>query len=143
MRRWLLSRQFPDGQTFAPMLAVIYYDDTDLEVHEALFKLSGVAVQDINARGCIGEIKINSVDILFEISEKCQKSEIKFNPCQLISNKKYDVDIDSIELDVQKQLNDIKNLGLSGFKDYDTYYEMISENIKLYRRLKNLDNLVI
>ena len=141
MKRWLQSRQYPD-ESFAPMLEVIYYDDTDFQIYEAIFKLSAEAVQEVNARGSIYEMKIDSVDILFEISEKCQKSE--FNPCRLIENKKYnDVDLDSIEADVQKRLNDIKNLGLSGFKDYDTYYEMIAENIKLYRRQKNLDNLGI
>lgn len=144
MRRWLKSRQYPDGQTFAPMLEVIYYDDTDFEVYEATFKLSAEAVQEVNIRGSIYEMKIDSVDILFEISEKCKSSDIKFNPCVLVENKKHhDVDLDSIEAGVQKQLYDIKNLGLSGFKDYDTYYETIVENIKLYRRQKNLDNLGI
>ena len=143
MKRWLQSRQYPD-ESFAPMLEVIYYDDIDFEVYEATFKLSAEAVQEVNARGSIYEVKIDGVDTLFEISNKCQKSEIKFNPCLLIENKKYhDVDIDSIEADVQKHLNDIKSLGLAGFKDYDNYYEMILENIKLYRRLKNLDNLGI
>lgn len=143
MRRWLQSKQYT-SDSFAPMLEVIYYDDVDFEVYEATFKLSAEAVQEVNARGSIYEVKIDGVDTLFEISNKYQKSEIKFNPCLLIENEKYhSVDIDSIEAGVQKQLNDIKNLGLTGFKDYDTYYEMIVENIKLYKRLKNLDNLGI
>jgi len=137
MKRWLQSRQYPD-ESFAPMLEVIYYDDVDFEVYEATFKLSAEAVQEVNARGSIYEVKIEGVDTLFELSDDgC-------SACKLIENKKYhDVDLDSIEADVQKQLNDIKNLGLAGFKDYDTYYEMILENIKLYRRQKNLDNLGI
>ena len=139
MKRWLHSRQYPsDSFTHDSMLEVIYYDDDDFEVYEATFKLSAEAVQEVNARGSIYEVKIDGVDTLFELSDS------GYNSCELIENKKYhDVDIDSIELIVKKQLNDIKNLGLTGFKDYDTYYEMIVENIKLYKRLKNLDNLGI
>lgn len=137
MKRWLQSRQYP-SDSFAPMLEVIYYDDVDFEFYEATFKLSAEAVQEVNVRGSIYGVKIDCVDTLFELSDS------SYNSCELIENKKYhDVDIDSIEAGVQKQLNDIKNLGLTGFKDYDTYYEMIVENIKLYKRLKNLDNLGI
>ena len=143
MKRWLQSRQYPN-ESFTPMLEVIYYDDTNFEVYEATFKLSAEAVQEVNARGSIGEIKIDGVDTLFEISDNIDGYFGKYTPCKLIENKKYyDVDIDSIEVGVKKQLDDIKNLGLAGFKDYDTYYEMIAENIKLYRREKNLNNLGI
>ena len=142
MRRWLQSKQYP-SDSFAPMLEVIYYDD-DFEVYEATFKLSAEAAQEVNARGSIYEVKIDGVDTLFEISDKWSYNLYYVNPCLLIENKEYhDVDINSIESSVQKQLDDIKNLGLTGFKDYHSYYDMISENIKLYRRLKNLDNLGI
>ena len=143
MKRWLQSRQYPD-ESFAPMLEVIYYDDVDFEIYEATFKLSAEAVQEVNARGSICEVKIDGVDTLFELSDKSHFTRDGRNACKLVENKKYhDVDIDSIEADVQKHLNDIKSLGLAGFKDYDTYYDKILENIKHYRRQKNLDNLGI
>lgn len=146
MRRWLQSRQYSHSEHMAPMFEIIYYDDETFDVYECLFKLSAIAVQDINTRGCIGEITIEGVDTFFELSDKGDSS------CKLIENKRYsDVDIDSIESSVLKNIEDIKSLGLSFtiYKghiihgNYFGYYDIILENIKLYRREKNLNNLGI
>lgn len=137
MRRFLQSKQYPHSEHMAPMFEIIYYDDETFDVYECLFKLSAMAVQDINARGCIGEIPIKGVDTFFELSDEGNSS------CKLIKNKKYhDVDIDSIESSVLKNIEYIKSLGLS-FTIHKGHYDMLLENIKLYRRQKNLDNLGI
>lgn len=135
MRRFLQSKQYPDAQTFAPMLEIIYYDEK-FDVYQCLFKLSVNAVQDINIRGCIGDKPINGVDTFFELSD-----DGTFH-CKLIENKIYNgvVDIDSIESDTLKSIEDMKSF--NSFVSYREHYDILLENIKIYRRQKNLDRLV-
>ena len=135
MRRWLQSRQYMND-SFDPMLEVFYYDDNDFQMYETTFKLSAEFVHEINVRGTIDDEKIEGVDTFFDISN------LGYNSCKEIeTTKHHDVDIESIESEVKKNLKEVKSF--LGSSDYNKHYENILENIKIYRRQRSLDNLGI
>lgn len=127
MKRLLRSESRADEATFAPIISFTFFDDETFQLYDAVYKISAEFSQELNAMNLL---TLEAEDrVLSTIIEHYQK--IKLETLD-------DYDLESLEDKMIEMLN--SDFVLDSYK---VFYLNRLENIKVYRRDKNLNDLGI
>ena len=136
MKRIIKTRGTLDEPTMAPVIDCVFYDDVENQLYDVKIKISREFQQEINAMSSLS----------LEMASVLMDNIVNYwgiTKGGIIRNEKIDIsdiDIDSLEEEYKKQLEQNKSLGLVRYTDYS---EQLLGNIKLLRREKNLNDLGI